>query len=76
MSCAILPPDFEPLLRDGSPCPLAVGHGQEHVTTTQDGRCWKWNGFDCAYPENCTYDGDSDCCVSFGEIHPRYGTPL
>jgi hypothetical protein len=70
-TCAILPPDFEPLLHDGTPCPFPRGHdgnGTQHRTTTPDGRTWVWDAFECAYPEDCQYDGDADCCVSFGAV--------
>lgn len=67
-TCAILPPDFEMLLREGTPCPLPRDGHTEHRTTTPDGQTWVWDGFECAYPEDCQYDGDGECCVTFGAI--------
>ena len=67
-TCQALPPSgLSASLRDGSPCPLPTDGHVEHLTTTPDGRTWRWDGFTCAYPENCAYEGDPDCCVSYSE---------
>jgi hypothetical protein len=70
LTCAILPPSFELALRDGTACDLPRGHGEEHQTVTPDGKRWRWNGFDCAYPEDCRWSDsdDGECCVTFGEV--------
>lgn len=69
--CQILPPGFERAIAKGTPCPLPRGHGDEHETTTPDGQTW----VDCAYPDDCRYDDDADCCVSYGPIRAAGETP-
>ncbi len=68
MTCGIVPPNFEPILAEGSPCDLPAGNHTEHRTTLPNGDVYVWDGFMCAYPDDCTYDGDADCCVSFGKV--------
>ena len=73
--CAILPPGFEPLLAGGTPCDLPDDCHTAHRTTTPEGKRYIWDGFQCAYPEDCVYEGDSECCVSFYAIDDD-GMPL
>ena len=63
--CRTLPPGFEWQLKDGAPCDLPEGHGTTHQSRLPDGRIAIWDAFECAYPDDCQYDGDGDCCVSF-----------
>lgn len=73
--CAVLPPRLARELVDGSECPLPRDGHTTHRTTTPDGKTWEWDGFTCAFPDDCQYDGDSDCCISYGET-PRRETEI
>jgi hypothetical protein len=70
--CASYPPTFDGFLEDVGPCVLPDGHGNNETThiglKESTGEYISWDSWECAYPENCQYDGDGDCCITYGVV--------
>lgn len=71
--CGILPPNWELTLMGGSPCDLPSDSHTEHRTTLPNGDVYLWDGSECVYPGDCTFNGDMDCCVTFEKLIDKKG---